>query len=89
MEPEKKYDPQEQITVTMTREQWNTVQGWLDYGACYNGAKQQEYLTNDWMSPTEYRTKAATFAMLAEKIKCIMQIVEAALYPPPEPPTDE
>lgn len=89
MEPEKKYDPQEQITVTMSRKEWEAVAHWLQFGEDYNAGKMHEYLTNSWMCPAEYGARAMEHRRQSEYAESLRKIVEAVLYPQPAQETEE
>ena len=80
-EPVKEYDPQEPVTITMTREQWDTVAGWLEYGTDYHHAKMTQWLAC-CKDKDMAGQKAAEHQREMEKAKNLHQIVETALEPP-------
>ena len=45
MEPDKKSTGQNEISLTLTREQWHTILHWLKYGADYNRANMTWWQT--------------------------------------------
>lgn len=83
-----KYDPQEQITITMTREQWDTVLHWLQYGANYHHAKMTE-----WLCVCVDRRMAEQIAgqhrQQMERAEMLYKIMDAVLHPQPAPETEE
>lgn len=88
MEPEKKYDPQEQITITLTREQWERVEHWLDFGRCYHNDKAVECL-HSINNRDAASQKAAEHKLLEEKAANLWRIIEDILNPPPVQETEE
>ena len=88
MEPEKEYDPQEQITVTMAREQWHNVLHWLKEGADYHNAKMHQWLC-DCNDKRMAQKIAGQHRQQTERAESLYKIVEAALYPQPPTETEE
>ena len=87
MEAEKEYSPQEKIIITMTREQWDTVLQWLEYGADYHHAKMTEclYVCADKRMAREI---AGNHQRSMERAESLCKIVEAVLYPQPATETE-
>ena len=87
MEAEKKYNPAEPVAVTLTAEQWQTVQHWLQYGADYHMAKRAEVLANckDHRMAAKMVAEHETAAAAAENVR---KIIEATLHPAPPPETE-
>jgi len=87
--PENEYNPQEQITVTMSRKEWEGVVRWLQYGEDYHACKVHEYIDNPlYMSPIS-ATMAMDHRRQSECAESLRKIVEAVLYPQPVPETEE
>lgn len=82
------YKPQEQITVTMAREQWDDVLQWLKYGADYHHAKMTEWLC-DCDDKRMAQQIAGKHRQQMERAESLYKIVEAVLYPQPAPETEE
>lgn len=84
MEPEKAYNPQEPVAITLTMELWQTVQSWLQYGADYHMTKRAEVLANC----KDHRLAAqlvAAHESAAAEAENVRKIIEDALHPvPPE-----
>ena len=81
-EPVKEYNPQEQITVTLGREQWDTVLDWLKSGADYHHAKARETL-DCWQDKKMAREIAAQHERAMQRAESLRQIIEGTLYPAP------
>lgn len=76
---EKAFSPQEPVTITLTREQWQTVLYWLTYGSGYSRAKMAE-----WIANCADKKMAAENAALHEKTaieaEMLYKIIETELY---------
>ena len=80
MDNRKEYDPQEPISVTLPREQWDTVLSWLDYGYGYHDAKKWECLCN--IKNKEMAAgQAARHDTEAARAKALHDIIEDTLSP--------
>lgn len=81
------YNPQEQIAVTMAREQWDDVLRWLKHGADYHHAKMHE-----WLCVCDDKRMAQQIAgqhrQQMERAEMLYKIVEAVLWPQPAPETE-
>lgn len=82
------YDPQEPVAGTLTREQWHTVHGWLQYGAGYHHDKMLETLTNCQDQRTAGRI-AREHELAMQHAESVRKIVEGILYPLPAPIEEE
>lgn len=88
MAAEKPYNPQEPVAVTLTPEEWTTVQHWLQYGADYHNAKKWEWLAN-------CQDKRMAAKMVAEhetaeaKARHLHKIIEDTLHPATPPAETE
>lgn len=87
MAPDKEYNPQEPVTITLTMEQWDTVRHWLQYGTDYHRAKVKEWLAvcNDKQMGGRI---AAQHEKAAAEAEAVYKIVDAALYPQPPAETE-
>lgn len=89
MAPENEYNPQEQITVTMSRKEWEGVVHWLQYGEDYHACKVHEYIGNPLYASPISATMAAQHRRESEYAESLRKIVEAVLYPQPAQETEE
>ena len=83
----KQYNPAEPVAVTLTAEQWLTVQHWLDYGRCYHDAKKWECLCNIKDKATAGR-QAAEHEKAGAEAERLYKSSEGVLYPAPPPETE-
>ena len=85
--PAKMYDPQEPMAITLTMEQWQIVQHWLQYGADYHNCKRAEVLANckDHRMAAQLVAEHETAAAQAETV---CKIIEAAVCPAPATQTE-
>ena len=71
-------DPQESVSVTMTREQWDTVRRWITYGVDQN--KNSAYW---WANHCSYKDmgaeNAAWYERAATKLEGLIKIIDAYL----------
>lgn len=74
----KQYNPAEPVAITLTMEQWQTVQHWLQYGTDYHMAKRAEALANckDHRMAAKLVAEHETAAAQAENV---CKIIEAAI----------
>ena len=82
MDDIKTYNPAEPVAITLTMEQWQTVQHWLQYGADYHNCKKAEALANckDHRMAAQLVAEHETVAAQAETV---WKIIEATLCPAP------
>lgn len=74
----KAYDPEEPVSVTMSRRQWATVLLWLTYGADYN--KGQAIMWADYCcDKKESSENAAKFKNQAILVESICKIIDESL----------
>ena len=66
----KPYDPEEPVSVTMSRQQWATVRHWLTYGVDYNKGQaiMWENLSFDKKKSTENAAKFINQSILVERL---------------------
>lgn len=87
MDDMRAYNPAEPVTITLTREEWDTVLGWLEFATDYHTAKKYEWLAvcND---PKLGAAKAAEHERAAAETESLCKIIEAQLYPAPPMETE-
>jgi len=87
MASEKTYNPQEPVAVTLTREEWQGVLHWLQYGVDYHSCKKYEWLANcaDKRMAGE---KAAEHEKAAAEAELLCKIIQATLHPAPPKETE-
>ena len=83
----KPYNPDELAAITMTVEEWRTVQGWLEYGMCYHDAKKWECLGNIH-DKAMAQEMAASHEKESAKAERLAKIIEDVLCPPQQPQTE-
>lgn len=88
MTPEKVYDPQELVAVTMTVEQWAAVQSFLQFAENYHAAKRWEWLSTNCKDKKMCEENAAGHETAAAEAESLWKIIEATLYPPAKPATE-
>lgn len=76
----KKYNPQEPLAITLTMEQWGTVQHWLDYGACYHHAKMTECLGGNIKDKKMAGEMAAGHERAMRQAESLAKIIEVATH---------
>lgn len=79
---------QEPVAVTLTREQWHTVTGWLKYGADYHHAKMTETLANCQDQKTAGRI-ARGHELSMQQAESVRKIIEGVLHPAPATTEEE
>ena len=87
MAPEKEYNPQEPVLVTLTKEQWESVRHWLLDCAAYHDAKRVEWLAN-CKDGRMAAAKMAEHEKTAAEADTVRKIIEATLYPAPPTETE-
>lgn len=85
--PEKEYNPQEPVAVTLTREQWQMVQSSVLHCAdtYHNRAYWWATCCDD---KKEGRTNAAQYKQAAERAEAILEIIQDTLNPAPPKETE-
>ena len=74
----KTYDPEEPVSVTMSRKQWATVRLWLTYGVDYN--KAQAIVWADFCcDKKESSENAAKFINQAILVESLCKIIDESL----------
>lgn len=74
----KAYDPEEPVSVTMSRKQWDTVRFWLTYGVDYN--KGQAIMWADFCcDKKESSENAAKFQNEAILAETLCKIIDESL----------
>lgn len=70
--------PTDSVAITLTREEWDTVLGWLEFGTDYHMAKRAEWLAvcNDPKLGAKY---AAEHEKAAAEAETLRKIIEAAI----------
>lgn len=87
MEPEKVYNPQEPVAITLTKEQWGKVLNCITNDMDYHKAKRWECIAN--IKSEELAAEwAAIHEKEAAKAESLIKTIEGFLYPAPEPETE-
>lgn len=74
----KAYDPEEPVSVTMSRKQWDTVRHWLTYGVDYN--KGQAIMWADYCcDKKESSENAAKFKNQSILVESLCKIIDESL----------
>ena len=81
-DPCKILQPQDEIAVTMTRQEWAEVTFWLDYGVNYSKCKKAEW-ANACVDKKRAAEQAAMFDAAATRAAAVFAKIEAALEGPP------
>ncbi|MGM9626962.1 MAG: hypothetical protein ACI3V4_02560 [Faecousia sp.] len=75
------YDPQEPVSVTMTREQWDTVRRWITYGVDQN--KNSAYWWANCCSNKDMGAEtAASYERAVTKLEGLIKIIDTCLGVP-------
>ena len=72
------HDP---VPVTLTVEQWHTVQQFLSFGKDYHNAKMWEWLSSSCKDRKMCEKYAAEHKASAEKAENLQKIIDAAINP--------
>lgn len=74
----KAYDPEEPVSVTMSRKQWDTVRHWLTYGVDYS--KGQAIMWADYCcDKKESSENAVKFKNQAILVESLCKIIDESL----------
>lgn len=87
MTPEKEYNPQEPVAITLTMEQWQIMLAWLQYGTDYHRCKMHEWLAN-CSDKRAGSAKAREHEIAAAEAEQLYKLIEGVLIPAPPPETE-
>ena len=76
------------VSVTMTMEQWETVQQFLQFGENYHKTKMCEWTTTSCKDRKMCERNAAQNKAAAAEAESLRKIIEAAIYPIPPKETE-